>query len=152
MHKLPRAVITIILLSQSSWHSTNTWWVLPQMSKSTKGSSSPFPAACAARAALPFHRHTTAADGAQHEPSSALQRHISTQAGNAAYVKIIVTFLFRVSGHRNQHFLLKKNIYINQSLPLNSCSMGKDVNKQSHPQNTFRRNTAGSTMLHQRHC
>lgn len=59
--------------------------------------------ACAARAALQqMHESDSklAADGTQHDPFSALQRNISIQTGNEAYVKIIVTFLLRASGHR----------------------------------------------------
>jgi len=40
-----------------------------------------------------------AVDGAQHDPFSALQKNISIQTGNTAYVKITVNFLLRGSGH-----------------------------------------------------
>lgn len=58
--------------------------------------------ACAASAALQqMHESDSklAMDGAQHDPFSALQRNISIQTGDAAYVKVIVTVLLRASGH-----------------------------------------------------
>lgn len=50
-----------------------------------------------------------------------------------------------------KHFLPRKKKKISPCL-LILAAWVRDVNKQSHPQNIFRRNTAGSTMLHQRHC
>lgn len=49
-----------------------------------------------------------AEDRAQHDPFSALQKNAFIQTESAAYIKIIVTFLLRASGHFEHTNISKK--------------------------------------------